>query len=95
MHVFLICDYDGPIVINCETVAATARGIASDGEGSQVATLASSTDSADATHLKIPGLRWWRRCLAGLVSGIATLATVHLAANQDISAAGSGTSRSA
>ena len=83
MHVFLIWDYDGPVVIDFGGTAAYRGSPATGEEGCRASEPALSPESSRVSQ---PDSRILVRCtrgLARLAAGIATLVTIRPVSDQD------------
>jgi hypothetical protein len=87
MHVFLICDYDGPIVIDFGTTAASA-------ETRQRSAPVVGARTSRAASRNIRRFLRWRHGLSLLAAGIAELVTVRPGTDLDIPRDQAGESRS-
>ena len=83
MHVFLIWDYDGPVVIDFGGTAAYRSSPATGEEGCQASGLALSPETSRVAESDSRILVRCTRGLAWLAAGIATLVTVRPVSVQD------------
>jgi hypothetical protein len=95
MHVFLICDFDGPVVIDFgrNTTDGCGQANGEGGDGAPELVLVGASRQMTCPDVRISDR--WRRCLARLASGITTLVTVRPIEDRDIPVVETGASGSA